>query len=186
MRFSRNKHEDVRNANNLCKAYRITGRIIRNTQSLAALPFYRSLLLYRGLMQLEKSAKSTEAFMKSKPLIDDGRDLEKVMQLKKAAAHECYNCLRDDQLGVVSRAKAWSDKWRITPISRFLGKLIEAYADVRATRRGEETPLPPAAFSKAPKKENGGNAYRGEMRAQALLERFFQSACRIAWDARGP
>ncbi|MFA5930377.1 MAG: hypothetical protein WC861_05840 [Candidatus Micrarchaeia archaeon] len=190
MRFSHNKYQGVRYARNICKAYAITGRITRNANSLGAMPFYRSLMLYRGLMQLEKSAKSREDFMSGRQLIyfyssdHCTDDFDKLMRLKKDAALECYSCLRDGQMEGVARAKAVSDRWRIAPISLFLGKLMEAYADIRATRRGEATPLPPVAASKAPGKGNGENAYRGEMRAQAQFEQFFTSACRLAGGCR--
>jgi len=186
MRFSHNKDGRVRNANNISKAYKITGRITRNTQSGAAMPFYRSLLLYRGLMQLEKSAKSEEDFRAGRQLVyfkpsDSWFGHEKfdaLMRLKKDAAYNCTYCqsyTRGLQMEGVVRAKAWSDKWHIAPFSRILSKLMDAYADLRATKLGKETPLPPVEQPSA----NGGkreNAYRGEMQFQAKIENFFTSA----------
>lgn len=142
---------------NLSKAYRITGKIIRNSSSLDAMPFYHSLLLYRGLMQLEKSAKSDEDFLTGRQLLYPAdlcsNDLDKVMRLKKDAALEYYNCLRDDQMENVMRTQTWAVKWRFAPLSRFLGKLMDAYADIRATRRGEETLLPPVSAVKGEQKK---------------------------------
>ena len=79
-----------------------------------------------------------------------GRDK---ITLKKDAALEYYNCLRDDQVEVVARAKARAVKWHLAPLSRFLGRLVEAYADIRAMRRGEETPLPPVSTVKGEQKK---------------------------------
>jgi|GEM_PF-5110424 len=151
MRFNQSDDRNARHSNNLRKAYKITGKIIRNSASLNATPFYRSLLLYKGLMQLEKSAKSKDAFMEGKQLIDDGQSLEKVMQLKKDAARENYNCLRDEQVRKVVRMKAWSDRAGVVPLTRFLNKLIDAYSDMHATARGKEKP--PAPLSPPPSHE---------------------------------
>lgn len=150
MRFSHDANLGKRYSRNLCKAYKITGRIIRNSHSLNAMPFYRSLLLYRGLMQLEKSAKSDEDSFAGKELLYPASccpaDLDNILLLKRLAARECFNCLSDSRAQNLASAKGWADKrgpW-LAPVSRFLGKMIDAYADIRATVRREETPLPAA------------------------------------------
>jgi len=148
----------------------MAGRIIRSSESLNAMPFYRSLWRYRGLMQLEKSAKGKDSL---KSLVDDGHDLERLMRLKKDAAAVSYNCLRDGQVESLGKAKSWSDRRHLAPFSRILSKLIEAYADVRATKLGKETPLPAPEKSSKTSKDN---AYRGEMCIQAKLESIFTSA----------
>lgn len=151
MRFSNPENTrtpSVGYARNLYAAHVLAGRIHLRTESLSALPFYRALYDYRKLDSLTRPLERPVfkgSSVKHKTDLIFSFDREIVLRLKKDVAFNLHNCLRDDQTQKLeSAAKFLWGVYPLRPISKFLQKAVDAYADAKQTdwERGKRAEAP--------------------------------------------